>query len=916
MTVGNQTAVAVSRVGFVYGLARRWMGCSPRMVGAGMALCGGRSSRESAVRPAEGPQSPRARHSRSSPVRSLSTGRAPALALLFGLFLAWATPAAAAEAELRVGVYDNPPKVSVDEHGEAGGLFVRLLNAIARREHWEIEYVPCEWAQCLLDLREGRLDLMPDVALTEVREEFLEFHQVPVVQGWSQVYAFPQSGVSSLEALGARRIAVLEGSVQESHLREQRSRNRELDYEVRTYSRLPAVLGAVREGETSAAVSNNFYGRQHARAYGLVETPVTFGLAGLYYAATPGAHEERLAVIDAYLEQWKPLADSPYQEALAATLLAEDAPGLPGWAIWTLLAALALVLLLAVMGLALRWQVHLRTRELGAASQRLEHVLDSGPTVIYQLSAVDFHPQWVSPNLERLFGIDPVAAMRPGWWEQQLHPEDLPGAMRENQRLLEDGAVVREFRIFDGWGKLRHVRDEMRLVPGRSGRGEQEIVGSWTDLTDSVEQKEQLRKVSHFDARTGLPNRTLLQDRLGHAVERAMADGEARWVVLMDLDRFRNVNETLGTAAGDAVLQGIAQRLGQTLSPQDTIARIGADEFCLIIEDPGDQGADAFMQGLLDSLRAPFHTAGRTLVLTVSAGLARFPGDGQTRDELLTAAELAMQEARKQGGDNWCAYAPEMGTLTEHRLFLENDLRQAIANNEFVLHFQPQFDLASGACVGVESLVRWNHPRRGMVPPAEFIPLAEETGLIVSIDRWVLEAACRQLAAWDAAGQTVPMIAVNLSARELHDEQLVVTVRESLERHGIAPERLEVELTETMIMEDPERALAILRRLDGLGVRLAMDDFGSGYSNLAHLRRLPLHRVKVDQSLVRDIGRSRHNESIIRAIIALAEALELDLIAEGVEEEPQRAFLLREGCAIGQGFLLGRPAPADQLFRD
>lgn len=207
MTVGNQTAVAVSRVGFVYGVARRWMGCSPRMVGAGMALCGGRSSRESAVRPAEGPQSPRARHSRSSPVRSLSTGRAPALALLFGLFLAWATPAAAAEAELRVGVYDNPPKVSVDEHGEAGGLFVRLLNAIARREHWEIEYVPCEWAQCLLDLREGRLDLMPDVALTEVREEFLEFHQVPVVQGWSQVYAFPQSGVSSLEALGTRRAA-------------------------------------------------------------------------------------------------------------------------------------------------------------------------------------------------------------------------------------------------------------------------------------------------------------------------------------------------------------------------------------------------------------------------------------------------------------------------------------------------------------------------------------------------------------------------------------------------------------------------------------------------------------------------------------------------------------------------------------
>ena len=844
----------------------------------------------------------------------LSPGHVLSLAGLLVAF--WVSPAVADTTQLRVGVYDNAPKVSLDEHGEADGLFVRLLNSIARREHWRVEYVPCEWAQCLLDLREGRLDLMPDVALTDVREEFLDFHQIPVVQGWSQVYAFPQSGFSSLEALGSRRIAVLEGSVQESHLRQQQIRDPNVQYEVITFSNLPAVLGAVLEGEVEAAVSNNFYGRQHARAHGLVETPITFGQVGLYYAATPGAHDERLAVIDAYLEQWKPLADSPYQQALEATLLADDVPGLPGWVKWVLLAALGLVLLLALVGLALRWQVRLRTRQLGAANQRLEHVLDSGPTVIYQLAAPSFHPLWVSSNLQRLFGIDPATAMRPGWWEQQLHPEDRAGALHENQRLLEDGEIVREFRLFDGWGKLRHVRDEMRLVPGNAGRGEQEVVGSWTDLTDSVEQKEQLRQISHFDARTGLPNRTLLQDRLGHAVERAMADGETRWIVLMNLDRFRNVNETLGTAAGDTVLQGIAQRLGQTLSPQDTIARIGADEFCLIIEGPDEGELETFMQGLLDTLRAPFDTAGRTLVLTVSAGVASFPDDGQTREELLTAAELAMQSARARGGDGWCAYAPEMGALTERRLFLENDLRQAIANEEFVLHFQPQFDLSSGECIGVESLVRWNHPRRGMVSPAEFIPLAEETGLIVSIDRWVLEAACRQLAAWDAAGQNVPMIAVNLSARELHDEQLVVTVRETLERHGIAPERLEVELTETMIMEDPERALAILRQLDNLGVRLAMDDFGSGYSNLAHLRRLPLYRLKVDQSLVRDIGHSHHNESIIRAIIALAEALELDLIAEGVEEEPQRAFLLEEGCASGQGFLLGRPTPADQVFRD
>ncbi len=884
-----------------------------RINGPSMALCGCRSFQESVVRATDCSQSPRTRR----PLRKRSRDLRGFLSLSFvGLLLAsWAPSSTASAPDLRVGVYDNAPKVSVDEHGEADGLFVRLLDSIARREHWQIEYVPCQWSQCLDDLREGRLDLMPDVARTDTREAFFGFHQIPVVQGWSQVYAFPQSGFSSLESMGSRRIAVLEGSVQESHLRRQQIGNPGLEYQLVPYSDLPAVLASVPAGEADAAVSNNFYGRQHARAYGLVETPITFGQVGLHYAAAPGAQAERLALIDAYLERWKPLAGSPYQEALEATLLAEGEPGLPGWVVWALIIALALVVLLAVTGLLLRWQVRLRTRELSAVNQRLEHVLDSGPTVIYQLDAHDFYPVWVSPNLQRLYGVDLDVAMRPGWLEHQLHPADRANALRENERLLEDGELVREFRLFDGWGKLRHVRDEMRVVEGSNGRGELEIVGSWTDLTASMEQKEQLRQMTHYDARTGLPNRALLQDRLGHTVERAMADGEARWVVLMDLDRFRNVNETLGTAAGDTVLQGIAQRLSQALSPEDTVARIGADEFCLIIESPPVEAFGTFVQSLIDTLRAPFEIAGRALVLTASVGVARFPGDGKTREELLTAAELAMQDARRRGGDSWCAYDAEMGTLTEHRLFLENDLRQAIVNHEFVLHFQQQFNLASGECVGVESLVRWNHPHRGMVSPAEFIPLAEETGLIQAIDRWVLEAACRQLAAWDEAGRNIPMIAVNLSARELHDEQLVTTVRETLGRFAIAPERLEVELTETMIMEYPERALAILRRLDGLGVRLAMDDFGSGYSNLAHLRRLPLHRLKVDQSLVRDIGHSRHNESIIRAIIALAVALELDLIAEGVEEEPQRAFLLQEGCAIGQGFLLHRPAPAADLFR-
>ncbi|WP_018865151.1 EAL domain-containing protein [Thioalkalivibrio sp. ARh3] len=828
------------------------------------------------------------------------------------------TAGAGADTTVRVGLYENVPKVGTGDDGAAGGVFVDLLEAIARREHWRLEYVACEWSACLEALEAGEIDLMPDVALTPERRESLAFHSIPVAHAWSQVLAPVGAGLDRIEALDGHRLAVLEGSVQSDRLQEY-ARDEGLDWTLVPRPDMESVLASVAAGEADVAITNNFYARRHARQHGLVETPITFDQVGLYYAAAPGRQEDRLAVIDAYLELWKGEAGSPYERAMSQALEPPSGEGpIPTWGWSALAAAGGVALALALMTVWLRRTVRVRTQALREANQRLEHLLDSGPVVLYQLNALDFTPLWVSGNLERLFGFDAETALRPGWWEQQIHPEDRPTALRENRRLLEERHMVRELRLFDGWGRLRHIRDEMRVVSGNNqGQRGPEVVGSWTDMTASMEQKEALRQMAHYDARTGLPNRVLLHDRLGHTLERALADGQARWVVLVDLDRFRNVNETLGTSAGDRVLEGIADRLGRLLGPQDTVSRVGADEFCLIVEKPPlDRGAEAFVERLLEALREPCAVGGRALVTTASVGLATFPEHGTTRDELLAAAELAMAASRGVGGDTWHVYEPGMGAQTEQRLFLENDLRSAIANDELLLYFQPQLEMESERLVGVEALVRWRHPQRGMVSPAEFVPLAEETGMIQAIDRWVLDAACAQLARWDQEGRDVPTVAVNLSARELHDETLVATIAGILEHHGLAPERLELELTETMMMEQPERALAVLHRLETLGVTLAMDDFGAGYSNLAHLRRLPLRRLKIDQSLVRDIGHSRNNESIIRAIIALADALGLDLIAEGVEEPGQRAFLLNEGCRFGQGYLLGRPAPADNALED
>ncbi|WP_208854531.1 EAL domain-containing protein [Thioalkalivibrio sp. AKL17] len=815
---------------------------------------------------------------------------------------------------LRVGLYENEPKIYTREDGRPAGLFPVLLEALAEREGWRLEYRDCQWAECLAQLEGGELDLMPDVALTGEREHRFRFHEIPVAQSWSQVYAPREASVRSLADLTDQRIAVLEGSVHEGWLTREMEPSGDGEPRLASRQSLDRVLEAVDAGAADVAVTNNFHGGRHAERSGLFETPVSSDHTGLYFAASPALDPAILEAVDRHLASWKGTPDSPYHRAMAETLTPEVRGVLPRWAAPVLASAGGLALLFGVLALVLRWQVRWRARELKRANRRFRHLLDSSPVVIYSLSSAGDPLHWVSGNLHPLFGYSPEEALRPGWWRECLHPEDRTLARRAREQAREQGHAVIEYRLYDARGRVRRVRDEMQWSPAPTRSGVGEIIGSWTDLTQSFEQREQLRLLSHYDSRTGLPNRTLLHDRIGHSIEMAMGQDESRrLIVLLDVDRFKGLNETLGTALADQVLLGVAQRLSQYAGPQDTVARSGADEFALLLErPPAGEAREQWLDGLLDVLREPFRLAGRSLRVTVSAGYAEFPVDGATTEELVTAAELALDEARRGGGNRREAYVSGLGERTSRRTLLESDLREALVREEFELFLQPQYGLDPFVLTGVEALVRWNHPERGRVSPGEFIPLAEETGLVMAIDQWVLDQACAHLAERDAQGLHVPRMAVNLSVMELEDGHLTRMVQSVLDRYGLQPHRLELEVTETMLMRTPENALAELGRLKELGVELAMDDFGTGYSNLALLHRMPLNRLKLDQSLVQDIGRSRSNEDIIRAILALARTLDLEVIGEGIETEAQRDFLLQVGCREGQGYLWSPPVPAEQ----
>ncbi len=434
------------------------------------------------------------------------------------------------------------------------------------------------------------------------------------------------------------------------------------------------------------------------------------------------------------------------------------------------------------------------------------------------------------------------------------------------------------------------------------------------DITERKEADRRIRQLAFFDTLTGLPNRTLLQDRLDQALVQAGRDKQQVAVLFLDLDHFKSVNDTFGHGVGDLLLQNIAVRLRDCVRRADTVARLGGDEFVIVMAALQDiQSVTRVARKILDSLAGPVRLGGHEIYSTVSIGIAIYPGDSEDADLLLKSADTAMYKAKEQGRNTFQFYAPEMNIEALERLLLGNDLRHALERGEFLLHYQPQLCVATGKLLGMEALMRWRHPELGMIPPATFIPLAEESGNIIPLGAWLLETACARCRHWQMLGFDDLKLAVNLSGRQFKDHLFIDQVGEALRKTDLDPARLEIELTEGILMDNGASAKTFLLALKKLGVQLAIDDFGTGYSSLNHLKQFPVDRVKIDASFIREIPASADDATIAEAIIALGHSLKLKVIAEGVESAEQLHFLRSRGCDEMQGYLFSRALPEDEI---
>lgn len=959
-------------------------------------------------------------------------------ALALAIALTSTIGASATPRELRVGVYANEPKVFVDADGKASGLFVDLLQSVAVREQWTLKYVPCNWQDCLDALRDGQLDLMPDVARSPEREILYDFHQLPVLHSWSQIYRTSGSAIYSLFDLQGKRVAVLKGSVQRSTFA-----NMVDSFGIQvTLVDAPSLMDAfamVQRGEADAVIANHLFGNFHSARYGVTDTGIVFQPATLFYATGPGRNADVLEAIDRAVEDWRSGADPAYSQAMRHWGGQDPRVRISPWVWWGLGGLLVFSVLAVLVAAFLRRQVQERTRHLQESEQKLATILDSVGAFIY-IKGSDYRYQYANHHTLRYFGKSAAEVL--GHDDAAFFDAATAEQLRINdQRVLQDGETLEAeevntstsqgdtrvflsikiplrhadgsiyalcgistditerrraeeslqiaatvFESFEGMivtgpdqrilkvnqayarltgyaveelvgqtPRLLHsgrqdasfyaaMKDTLRatgiwqgevwnrrkdgsdypawitITAVRSPRGEiTHYVGTQTDISSRKAAEEEIRLLAFYDPLTGLPNRRLMNDRLHHSLATTSRTGAGGALLFVDLDNFKDLNDTQGHELGDQLLRQVAARLESCVRKGDTVSRLGGDEFVVLLEglsalahEAADQ-AETVARTVLHALSQAYQLGGHMHHSSCSIGVALYADAHGSVHELLKHGDMAMYQAKGAGRNTMRFFDPSTQANVTARTLLEAGLREGLREGQFLLYYQAQVSQQHGI-VGAEALVRWQHPQRGLVSPAEFIPVAEASGLIVPLGRWILRAACLQLVAWAQDPLTAHWtLAVNVSARQFRHGHFVEDVLGVLEETGANPRRLKLELTETLLLDDVQDTIERMDTLRTAGLGFSLDDFGTGYSSLSYLKRLPLDQLKIDQGFVRDLLTDPNDASIARTIVTLAQSLDLGVIAEGVETQEQRDMLASLGCHTWQGYLFGRPGPAAQL---
>jgi len=818
------------------------------------------------------------------------------------VLLALMLPLAAFARPLQVGLYDNPPKLYRDAEGRAAGFWVDLTREIAARRGWQVEFVFCQWADCLRRLERGELDIMPDVGFTPERARRFRFGAQPVLLSWTRLYvAADDDRIQTVTDLAGMRIAGLRGSVNihgPEGLRELLDKFH-VEAEIVEMDDYDQVFRALEAHQVDAAITNRNFGDLRDRDYAVRRTALMFQPIEMRYAFPLAGSAALQSAVDAELARLIADPDSLYYQLLGQYFegAIAERDRLPEGLHTALRIGLLLVLMLAGATVVATWQVR-------RSEGRYREIFDAPSDGILLLRASDGSILEVNRALGELLGCPRTRNPR------QL--ADCPGLQALVTTLRDERPEgMREIALPAGGGRQLWLEVLSRRA---ESLGRDVLISVVRDISARKHYEQRLNRMATLDPLTGLPNRHQLMQTLEQRVAESRRSGQRFALLFLDLDNFKLINDSLGHASGDALLRRVAHRIGNALRPYDFVARFGGDEFILVAPQVQDHAeAEQVAERLIDLFRQPFEVDGNEFHVSPSIGVSLYPEDGHTAGELIQNADIAMYRAKARGRARYHAFSQELNEALQRERRIEADLWRALAGNELTLHYQPIIGIDGGQPVACEALLRWQRSGGEQIPPAMFIPVAERSGLIDRIDEWVLATASRQAAAWKQAGLEGFRIDINVSGRHLLDGGFHKRLRETLLTAGIGPRELGIEITETSLLHATDTVMALLQELHEGGLHIALDDFGTGYSSLSYLHSFPVDTIKIDRAFIAELGHGERAAALVRAIVSMGHSLGKRVLAEGIETPRQLELARQLGCDLAQGFLLHRPMPAERV---